>query len=68
MFTKEIIKTLFKQAGIKIEIEEKAKGFIVETPQKRIYIWENEIVTKDFFDKKIVKFYQEKNQKTLDIK
>ena len=62
MYNVEMIKTLFKQAGIKIEIEERAKGFIVETPQKRIYFWENEIVTKDFFDKEIVKFYQEKNK------
>lgn len=65
MYNVEMVKTLFNQAGIKIEIEKRANGFIVEVPgKKNIYFWKNEIVTKQIFDDNIVKYYQEKNKES----
>lgn len=52
MYNKENIKNLFKSAGIHIEFEREIQEncFIVKVSKgKNIYIWNNEIVSKDIF-------------------
>ena len=58
MYNEKIIKTLFKQAGIRIEIEsQRENSFIVKVQSKKnIYIWENEIVNKETFYNNLIKY------------
>lgn len=58
MYNKELIKDLFKQIGIKIEIEEtkNINGFCLKVDNgKNVYFWDNEIVSKKDFEENIKK-------------
>lgn len=50
MYNEKLVKNLFNQAGVKVEIENFGNGFIAKVQGKNnIYVWNNEITNKETF-------------------
>lgn len=70
MYTKEMIKDLFKSLGIRVEIETHSlyqNCFVIKTNNgNKVYFWDNKIVSRNVFENNLINAYNEKNKKTID--